>query len=113
MGIRRAACKGAKGGEADVKNHKDHDAAVRGTRPADRTLDRAAAMRIGRRLDWRSLLVSLVATLALTAAPGLPGLARDAKEGGRTVAIGGARTTSVTVLIDKSEDVHTDQPFVD
>jgi pilus assembly protein CpaC len=114
MGIRRTGCKGAQGGEADVKNYKDDDAAVRATRPADRTLDGAAARpspaRSGRRLDWRVLLVSLVAMLALTAAPGL---ARDAKAAERTVAIGGARTTSLTVPIDKSEDVRTDQPFVD
>ena len=100
-----------------MKNHKHHDAAVRRTRPTDRTLDAAAARpapnRTGRRLDWRALLVSLVATLAFTAAPGLPGFARDAQAAERTVAIGGARTKSVVVWMDKPEDMRTDQPFVD
>ncbi|HUI94843.1 MAG TPA: type II and III secretion system protein family protein [Xanthobacteraceae bacterium] len=96
-----------------MNNHSHHDAGAPRARPADRTSDRAASKRLARRGDWGTLLVSIVATLAFTAVPGLPGYARDAKAADRTVQIGSARTTSVVVPIDKSEDVHTDQPFVD
>ena len=91
-----------------MKNHKHHDAAVPRTRQQDRT----SAVRIGGRLDWRSLLLSLVAALALSVSPGLPGFASDAMAQ-KVVQIGGKRTLSIVVPVGKSEDVRTDTSFVD
>jgi pilus assembly protein CpaC len=92
-----------------VKNHKHHNAAG----PCTGQKDRTSAVRIGRRPDWRALLVSLVAALALSTVPGLPGFARDAMAQ-RIIQIGGGkRTLSIVVPVGKSEDVRTDASFVD
>jgi len=91
-----------------VKNHKHHDAAVQRARQTDRT----SAGRIGGRLDWRSLLLSFIAALALSASPGLPGFARDAMAQ-KVIQIGGKRTLAIVVPVGKSEDVRTDSSFVD
>jgi pilus assembly protein CpaC len=103
------ACSRSLGGEADVKNKKHQDAAVPGTRHKDRIPKRSG--RAGRRLDWRSLLVSLVATLALSAA--LPGFIGGASAQ-RMLMVGAAkRTAAIVVPVGKSDDVRTDVPFVD
>jgi pilus assembly protein CpaC len=95
-----------------VKNHKNRNAGLQSTRLMDRT-SQGAVRRSRRSLDWRSLLVSLVAALALLAMPCLPGFAGEAKAE-RLIQVGGAkRTASVVVPVGKSEDVHTDAPFVD
>jgi pilus assembly protein CpaC len=109
MGIRRSSPRITGLGEADVKkNDNCLDAAVPRTRPMDRM---QPARR--RRLDWRSLLVSLVAALPLTAAPGLPGVT-GAAMAQRMIQVGTAkRTAAVVVPVGKSEDVRTDQPFTD
>jgi pilus assembly protein CpaC len=96
-----------------VKNDKYQNAAVRSTRHTDRTSGRAASRSSRRRLDWRSLLVSLAAAVTLSMAPGLLGFA-GAADAQRMVQVGGAkRTAMVIVPIDKSDDVRTDTPFVD
>jgi pilus assembly protein CpaC len=103
------ACSRSLGGEADVKNKKHQDAAVPCTRHKDRIPQRPG--RAGRRLDWRSLLVSLVATLALSAA--LPGFVGGATAQ-RMIMVGAAkRTAAIVVPVGKSDDVRTDVPFVD
>ena len=71
------------------------------------------ATRTRRRFDWRTLVVSLVAVLTLSAAPGVPGFARDARAERLLQISSGARTISLVVPIDKSEDVRTDRSFVD
>ena len=91
-----------------MKKYKCEDAAVPSTRPMDRNPGET-----GRRLDWRALLVSLAAVLALSVVPGLPGFAADAKAQ-RGCEVGPAkRTASAVVPVGKSKDVCTDQPFVD
>ncbi len=88
------------------KNEKRSDAVVRGTRLMDRMPRRT-------RLDGRSLVVSLVAALMLTTAPGLPGVTGTAMAE-RMIQVGGAkRSATVVVPLDKSEDVRTDAPFTD
>ncbi|HEY2135818.1 MAG TPA: type II and III secretion system protein family protein [Xanthobacteraceae bacterium] len=94
-----------------MKKDKHQDAAVPRTRQTDRTSHRLARKR--RRPDWRSLLLSLVAALALCAAPGLPGFASAAKAE-RVLQIGAnKRTVSIVVPVGKSEDVRTDSSFID
>jgi pilus assembly protein CpaC len=106
------AATGQKDGEADVTKHNRDHAAVPGTGLMDRMLD-ATIGRTRGRFGWRSLLVSLAGALALSAAPGVPGFAREAKAE-RIVQISApTRTTSLVVSIDKSEDVRTDRSFVD
>jgi pilus assembly protein CpaC len=109
MGIRRRSPRITGLGEADVKkNEKHHNAAVPRTRPMDR-MQRTRR----HRPDWRSLLVSLVATLLLTAVPGLPGVG-GAAMAQRMIQVGSAkRTAAVVVPVGKSEDVRTDAPFTD
>jgi len=90
------------------KNDKHHDAAVPCTRPMDRS-----PRRVRRRVDWRSLLVSLVAALMLTAAPGVPGVT-GAAMAQRMIQVGSTkRSAAVVVPVGKSEDVRTDVPFTD
>jgi pilus assembly protein CpaC len=94
-----------------VKKDRHQDAVAPGARHQDRTLDTTGRTR--RRLDWRSLLLSLVAAFALSAVPGLPGFAGAAKAQ-RLIMVGAAkRSASVVVPVGKSEDVRTDTPFVD
>ena len=111
MGIRRRSPQITGLGEADVKKKNERiDAAVPRTRRMDRMSRRA------RRSLWlagRSLVVSLVAALMLTAAPGLPGLTGTAMAQ-RMIQIGSAkRSAAVVVPVGKSEDVRTDAPFTD
>src|SRR5215471_8512388 len=112
-GVSPGACKEITGGEADVKNDKSNRAAVPRTRPMDRTTNKIghrAGVRRRRLPDWRSLLVSVV---TLVAVPGLLGFAGDAKAQ-HTIQVGAAkRTASIVVPVGKSDDVRTDQPFVD
>ena len=90
------------------KNEKLDVAAVPRTRRMDRIPRRFG--RAGRRLDWRSLLVSLAAALMLAAAPGFAGSAMAQ----RMIQVGSTkRTAAVVVPVGKSEDVRTDTPFVD
>jgi len=90
------------------KNDKRH-AAVPRTRLMDRNPRRST--RAHGRLDWRSLVVSLVAALLL--APGLPGMT-GAAMAERMIQVGSAkRTAAVVVPVGKSEDVRTDTPFTD
>jgi pilus assembly protein CpaC len=99
--------RGSWGGEADVKNDKHYIAGASSVRHTDRT------SKSRRRIDWRTLVLSLVATLALWAPPGTPGFADEAKAS-RLIQIGVAkRTGSVQVPVGKSEDVRTDTSFVD
>ncbi len=89
-----------------MKNDKHQDAAVRRTRHADRTLRRR------RTSTLRSLLISVTAALAVAALPGLPGFT-GAALAQRMIMVGaGNRTASVVVPVGKSDDVRTDQPFV-
>ncbi len=106
-------CDGSQGGEADVKNNKHQYAAV--TRPmvrtSDRTSDRTAPRR--RWIAWRSLLVSLAAGLVISTAACLPGFT-GAAMAQRLIQVGATnRTASIVVAVGKSDDVRTDQPFVD
>ena len=90
------------------KNEKHHDAAVPRTRPMDR-MQRTRR----RRPDWRSLLLSLVAALLVTAAPGVPGVT-GAAMAQRMIQVGSSkRTAAVVVPVGKSEDVRTEVPFTD
>ena len=96
-----------------MKNQKHHDAAVLRTRHEDRTPETAGVGRLGRRIDWRSLLLSLFAAVVLTAAPGMPGFAGSAMAQ-RMIQVGATNlTASVVVPVAKSEDVRTDTSFVD
>jgi pilus assembly protein CpaC len=107
MGIRRAGSR-SQVGEADVKNNDKRNAAVR--RPTDRSPRRGGR---ARRVDWRTLVVSLAGALLLTAAPGLPGLTGSAMAD-RMIQIGGTkRSAAVVVPVGKSEDVRTEVPFTD
>ena len=102
---------GSQGGEADVKNEKHQDAAVPRTRLMDRTSDGTSRAR--RRRAWRSPLGSLAMALVVAAGPGLPGFTRAA-QAQRMIMVGaGNRTASIVVAVGKSDDVRTDQPFVD
>ena len=89
-----------------MKNDKHHDAAGNRTRHTDRTLRRRSS-------TLRSLLISVTAALAVAALPGLPGFT-SAALAQRMIMVGaGNRTASVVVPVGKSDDVRTDQPFVD
>jgi pilus assembly protein CpaC len=91
-----------------VNNDKYQDARVPRTRRTDRTSETT-----GQRLIWRSLLLSLVAALALALALGRPGVAGEPASP-RIIQVGAAkRTAAVVVPVGKSEDVRTDAPFVD
>jgi pilus assembly protein CpaC len=99
-------CNGSQGGEADVKNDQ-HDAAVPRTRSMDRTT------RARSRLAWRSTLVSIAMSLAVATTPCVPGFV-GAAHAQRMIVVGAAnRTASIVVAVGKSDDVRTDQPFVD
>jgi pilus assembly protein CpaC len=99
-------CNGSQGGEADVKNDQ-HDAAVPRTRSMDRTT------RARSRLAWRSTLVSIAMSLAVATTPCMPGFV-GAAHAQRMIVVGAAnRTASIVVAVGKSDDVRTDQPFVD
>jgi pilus assembly protein CpaC len=66
-----------------------------------------------RRVDWRTLVVSLAGAMLLTAAPGLPGITGTAMAD-RMIQIGGTkRSAAVVVPVGKSEDVRTEVPFTD
>ncbi len=78
------------------------------------TLRTRIILAVGARAGWRATLVSLAAVCSLAllmqALPGMTGAAQAQ----RTIAIGGgARTQSIKVPMHKSEDVHTNSPFVD
>jgi pilus assembly protein CpaC len=97
-------------GEADVKTNDKRNAAVPHGRPTDRSPRRRGR---ARRLDWRTLVVSLAGALLLTAAPGVPGLTGSAMAD-RMIQIGGTkRSAAVVVPVGKSEDVRTEVPFTD
>jgi pilus assembly protein CpaC len=91
-----------------VKNDNHHDAAVLHTRRTDRT-----HAWIGSRPDWRALLVSLAAAISLTAIHSGPGFVGTAMAESIIHVGATKRTASVVVAVGKSEDVRTDQPFVD
>ncbi len=100
-----------------MKNDKHNDAAVSHTRRTDRTqiIDRhgARAVRTGSRPDWRTLLVSLAAVVSLSAVHGTPSFVGAAMAESMIHVGATKRTASVVVAVGKSEDVRTDQPFVD
>jgi pilus assembly protein CpaC len=93
-----------------VKKNDKTNAVVPRTRPTDRSPRRRGR---ARRLDWRTLVVSLAGALLLTAAPGVPGLTGSAMAD-RMIQIGGTkRSAAVVVPVGKSEDVRTEVPFTD
>jgi pilus assembly protein CpaC len=107
MGIGRRLQQRSQGGEADVKNDKHHDAGGKPTRSTDRS------SRVRRAPTLRALVISVTAALTVAALPGLPGFAGVATAQ-RMITVGAAnRTASVVVPVGKSDDVRTDQPFVD
>jgi len=96
-----------RGGEADVKKQEHDRAGASSARHMDRTV------RHRKRIDWRSVVLSFVAAVALSAAPGPAGFAGEAKAQ-RLLQIGASkRTISVQVPVGKSQDVRTDTSFVD
>ena len=104
-------CNGSQGGEADVKNDKHHDAAVPRTRLTDRTSHGPSLARP--RFAWRSTLVSIAVSLAVATTPCVPGFV-GAAHAQRMIMVGANnRTASIVVAVGKSDDVRTDQPFVD
>ena len=96
-----------------MKNDKHHDAAVSHTRHMDRNSDGARAVRNRTRPDWRALLVTLAAAVTLAVMPGMPGITGTATAQSMIHVGATKRTASVVVAAGKSEDVRTDQPFVD
>ena len=88
---------------------KDDLAAALASRHQDRT-----AMSDRRGLVWRSLLLALLAMVAIaTGSPWLPGFVGKAAAE-RLIQVGAnRRTMSVSVAVGKSEDVRTDVGFVD
>ena len=96
-----------------MKNDKHHDAAVSHTRHKDRNSDGARAVRNRLRPDWRALLVTLAAAVTLAAMPGVPGITGTAVAQSMIHVGATKRTAAVVVAAGKSEDVRTDQPFVD
>jgi pilus assembly protein CpaC len=103
----------SQGGEADVNNDKHQHAAV--SRHMVGNPDRNSEHRApGRRhIVWRSLLVSVATGLVVSSAAGLPGFTGTAMAQ-RMIQVGATnRTASVVVPVGKSDDVRTDQPFVD
>ena len=106
-------CDGSQGGEADVKNNERRNAAVPRTRLVDKVLDGNSDRRASRQIAWRSLLVSVAAGLVVATTACLPGFTGTAMAQ-RLIQVGAAnRTASVVVPVGKSDDVRTDQPFVD
>jgi len=108
-------CDRSQGGEADVKNDKRQHAAVPRTGPMHRISDRNSDCGVPprRRIAWRSLLVSVAAGLVVSTTACLPGFT-GAAMAQRMIQVGAAnRTASVVVPVGKSDDVRTDQPFVD
>jgi len=90
-----------------VNNDKYKDAVVPRTRLMDRT------SRARPRLAWRSTLVSIAVSLAVATTPCVPGFV-GAAHAQRMIMVGaGNRTASIVVAVGKSDDVRTDQPFVD
>ena len=102
-----------------MKNDKRQNAAVQRTRlmdcNSDRNSDRHSTPLAPRRwrVAWRSLLVSVAAGVVVSTAVCLPGFTGTAMAQ-RMIQVGVAnRTASVVVPVGKSDDVRTDQPFVD
>ena len=96
-----------------MKNDKHQHAAVSRhmVGNSDRSSERSAPRR--RRIVWRSLLVSVATGLVVSTVAGLPGFMGTAMAQ-RMIQVGAAnRTASVVVPVGKSDDVRTDQPFVD
>lgn len=99
------------GGEKNMIKEARHHGAATGRGRSDR-ITPARAGRYGT-LAWRSLLLSLLAGLAISASPALPGFAVDAAAQ-RLISISASkRLTTVTVSVGKAEDVRLDTGFND